>query len=215
MQNCLRPNQVAEYQLEEQSLIEKLKQPETDKGVANGQLRRLRNQLEKQSPKEVVGKAKDAMIKENEGLLETILDGMPSQEEMRKNPPGAVGKHRSWERRVKKDLIRWKNNELRLNVGSDDSDICNLERHRPKKSSLNMDNAQIPGQQYYFPPGAIPLSNVMSDTDKATMSAENMKTRDRLIKQAIKENDTDMAKFLGVDLKELKKPPKAEPESIL
>ncbi len=210
MQNCLRPNQVNEYKAEERDLIEKLKQPETDKGAANGQLMRLRRSLENQTPKEVLGKAKDAMLKENKELLSSILDGMPSQEEMRKNPPGAVGKHRMWDKRTKEDVIRWKNNELRLNAGSEDPDICNLERHRPKKSSLSMDNAQIPGTDYYFPNGPVPLQNVMSDEDKES----NADTRTKLVAQAIKDNDTQLAKFLGVDLKELKKPPK-DPESIL
>ena len=211
MQNLLRPNQVADSKLEEQMLVERLKQPDVDRGAVSGQLRRLRDQLETQTPQEVTGKAEDAMVKETDGLLEKILIGMPSQEEMRKSPPGAVDKHMKWERRNKENITRWKNNRLRLNAGSEETEIANLERFRPRASTLSMDNAQIPGQQYYFPPGEIPIQNLMSEKDKEALSA----TRVKLVAQAIKDNDAPLAKFLGIDLKELKKPPKAEPESIL
>jgi hypothetical protein len=34
---------------------------------------------------------------------------MPSQEEMRKAPPGAVDKHMGWEKRNKPKIAEWKN----------------------------------------------------------------------------------------------------------
>jgi hypothetical protein len=78
---------------------------------------------------------------------------MPSQEEMRKSPPGAIGKHMRWEKQNKKNLEEWKNLKLRLNHEDTDPDVANFERFRPtSSSSLNMDNAHIPGNQYFLPP---------------------------------------------------------------
>ena len=91
------------------------------------------------------------MVVRSKDLLGDILQGMPSQEEMRKSPPGAVDKHRQWERRNKTKILEWKNLQLRLNAGSGDRDVANLERHRPTASSLNMDSAFIPGKQFYMP----------------------------------------------------------------
>lgn len=151
----LRPNQIAEYETTEESLEQKLTGPHSkyiqDKGAVRGQLKRLRHALETQRPQSPVGEEKDAMVKENKALLDEILVGMPSQEEMRKCPPGAIDKHRVWEKRNKQKILRWKNNQLRLNAGTDQIDIANLELHRPKKSSLNMDNAVISGDDYFLP----------------------------------------------------------------
>jgi len=207
MQNLLRPTQIAEAEIEKGSLERKLREPGVDKGAVNGQLRRLNTQLEKQSPKAVTGKAEESLVKETKGLLEQILVGMPSQEEMRKNPPGAVDKHMQWEKRNKEKIIRWKNNQLRLNVGESSVDIANLEKHRPRKSSLNMDNAQIPGKDIFLPPGNVALHNIMSDEDKAFQADFNSK----LIAKAVKEGDAEMARFLGINLADFND----EPVSIL
>jgi hypothetical protein len=148
----LRPNQIAEYEHTEKSLERKLKNKYIeDKAAVRGQLRRLRSNLEKQRPIEPIGEEKDAMVKETDTLLEEIKIGMPSQEEMRKCPPGAIDKHRIWERRNKAKIQQWKNNQLRLNAGSDAVDIANLEVYRPTKNSLNMDNAFIKGEDYHLP----------------------------------------------------------------
>jgi len=223
MQNLLRPTQITEAESERKSLEYKLSQPGVDKGAINGQLRRLNVQLEKQSPKMPTGEAKDAMVEETSDLLEKILVGMPSQEEMRKNPPGAVDKHMQWEKRNKKDIIRWKNNQLRLNEGDDNTEIANLEKFRPSRSTLNMDNAQIPGNDIHLPPGKVALHNVMSDEDKAFQADFTSK----LIAKAIQDQDSDMAKFLGINLADFPEPEpkksepkkssskKSDPESII
>jgi hypothetical protein len=88
---------------------------------------------------------------------------MPSFMEMRRNPPGAVGKNIEWLRRIKKQvhdgsdrygrsaLERWKNIRLALHRGSDDPDIASIERLRPTGSTLNMENAQIEGAVFSAP----------------------------------------------------------------
>jgi len=152
MTNLLRPNQREEMQSEKKVLENKMKNPYIhDKGAVNTQLRKLSNQLETQVPKPYNPNEVDSMVKKEKDLREKILNGMPSQEEMRKSPPGAVGKHMAWEKRNKGKLLAWKETRLRLEPESTDPDIANFERYRPVTNSLNMDNAHIPGKQYYLP----------------------------------------------------------------
>jgi len=84
------------------------------------QIRRLDTSLNAQTPKAFVGAEVDAAVQMERELRERILQGMPSQEEMRKSPPGAVDKHIEWEKRNKTDLLKWKNLKLRLNAGNPD-----------------------------------------------------------------------------------------------
>ena len=152
MENLLRPHQREEMLSEQKVLQNKLHNPYIqDKGAVNTQLRRINKQLETQTPKPFAIHEVDSMVKRERELRETILCGMPSQEEMRKAPPGAIGKHTEWEKRNKAKLNEWKNIRLRLDPESHDPDIANFERYRPTQSSLNMENAQIPGKQYYLP----------------------------------------------------------------
>lgn len=153
MSNLLRPNQIADYERDRDSLQEKLGNKHIqDKKAVKHQLTRLEKNLEQQSPQEIPASERDAVVKETNELLEDIVTGMPSQEEMRKSPPGAVDKHRVWEKRNKEKILKWKENQLRLNVGTDEVDVANIEKYRPVKSSLNMDNALIPGQDIHIPP---------------------------------------------------------------
>jgi hypothetical protein len=71
---------------------------------------------------------------------------------MRRKPPGAVGKHMAFEKAFKAKILRWKNIRRILNKGNDDPDISNLELYRGTKSTLNMDNAEIPGKEFFIPP---------------------------------------------------------------
>lgn len=152
MTNLLRPNQIDEMRGERESLSAALQNPHVqDKGTVVRQLRKLEHQLETQTPRPYQGKEIDAAVVREKELREQLLVGMPSQEEMRKSPPGAVGKHMDWEKRNKRKLMEWKAIQLRLNHESKDPDIANFERFRPTRSTLNMDNAHIPGQTYFMP----------------------------------------------------------------
>lgn len=153
----LRPQQLADAQDERASLDRKLRNPNIqDKGEVSRQLRRLDTTLAAQTPKAFVGVEKDAAVKMEAELRDKWQTGMPSQEEMRKNPVGAVDKHIAWEKRNKEDVLRWKNLQLRLNVGNPDSSVTNIEQYRPKTSSLNMDGAQIGGKMIFLPDGGKP-----------------------------------------------------------
>lgn len=148
----LRPNQIAEYEGTKNSLEAKLNNPRIqDKASVRRQLNRVEREFDRQRPKEYADADKDKAARRGAELLEKITHGMPSQEEMRKCPPGAINKHREWESSNKADIQEWKGIQLRLNAGTDDPDVANLEKFRPTRSSLNMDNAMIPGSQTYLP----------------------------------------------------------------
>lgn len=165
MDNLLRPHQVKDEIDIRHQLENKLGNPHIQhKEMVSGQLNRLNKRLDQQTPQPVVAAEKDAMIKTNAALLETITDGMLSAEEMRKCPPGAIDAHRAWENKNKKNIIQWKNTQLRLNTGCDDIDIANIEKYRPKMSRMNLDNAVIPGQSIHIPSTVGP-AKVISDEE--------------------------------------------------
>ena len=149
----LRPDQVVAAADEIKSLEAKLTNPLIqDKGEVRKQLVRARKACDEQTPKAPESSEEEGkLVRREKELLGKILEGMPSQEEMRKAPPGAVDKHMRWERANKLRILEWKNIRLRLSAGTSDRDIANLEVHRPKGSSLNMDNAMIPGRQFFMP----------------------------------------------------------------
>lgn len=151
--SLLRPHQREEMVAERETLERKLINPNIeDKGTVRRQMQQLDRQLETQTPKPFTEKEIDSAVKLEGELREQILTGMPSQEEMRKCPPGAIDKHRQWEKRNKAKLVEWKNLMLRLNAGTEDRDVANFEKYRPVTSNLNMDNAVIQGKQYFMPP---------------------------------------------------------------
>lgn len=148
----LRPDQVTSAKDEIKSLEAKLTNKHIeDKAEVQRQLRRARQDFESQVPTLPGGDEAGKMERRAKELLNDILVGMPSQEEMRKAPPGAVNKHLAWETRNKAKILEWKHCMLRLTAGSNDRDAANLEKYRPTGSTLNMDNAQIPGKQFFMP----------------------------------------------------------------
>lgn len=104
---------------------------EGDVTEVKARVKRLDRQLQEQSPTELSGAQKDLLKKELQAIEEKILPGMPTKEEMRKNPAGMVGRHMRWERTHKKDILRWKNGMQMLEPDNADPDLSNLERIRP------------------------------------------------------------------------------------
>ena len=149
----LRPAQLDEMRNQVKSAEAKLSDPRIeDKGEARKQLIRTRRTLEEQTPRPPVDAAEEGrMVAREKQLREELLAGMPSQEEMRKAPPGAVDKHMGWEKRNKPNILEWKNLRLRLMPG--EREAANLERYRPSASSLSMDNAVVQGKNIYIPEG--------------------------------------------------------------
>ena len=179
--NYLRPSQVQEMQQERQTLERKLVSPHIqDKGAVRRQLQHLQRSFEQQTPKPVSAAERDRLVSREVELRELIKRGMPSQEEMRKCPPGATDKHISWERRNKRRLTEWKNIVLRLNLGSDERDVANFEKFRPVGSTLNMDNALVVGKHYFLPPEGAGLPVVFSDEQMAFLRQLNPVLADSL-----------------------------------
>ena len=147
----LRPAQLEEAKSQVKIAEAKLSIPAIqDKGEARKQLIRGRQTLEAQTPRPPVDAAEEGrMVARSKQLLDQVLAGMPSQEEMRKAPPGAVDKHMGWEKRNKPAILEWKNLQLRLRPG--EREAANLERHRPVSSTLSMDNAVVQGKNIYIP----------------------------------------------------------------
>jgi hypothetical protein len=127
-----------------------------DVAEARSRAKRLKKQLHDYSPNETTGGLKDKLAARAKVLEDRITAGMPSQEEMRKNPAGMVGRHMRWEKANKKDILEWKNIQIMLEPDSSDPDIANFERLRPsgEMDRLRTD-AQIGGHMTY---GNIPES---------------------------------------------------------
>ncbi|MGH9876794.1 MAG: hypothetical protein ACRD5H_04095 [Nitrososphaerales archaeon] len=133
--------------------------------------RDLKQELAKCSPPELTGEAKDALNVRRHVLEENIRVGMPTHEQMRRNPVGAVDQHRKWERRVKNNILEWKNIRRALEPTSDDRDLANVEMLRPSGLPTNgastfMADAQIPGHFAMTPQAKVnwPLGEPKVDT---------------------------------------------------
>jgi hypothetical protein len=151
----LAERQIKEWKGELQNLEGMLADPKSrleDRGEVTQRLGRIKKALATESPPDTTPAQRDALAREEQALREEIVPCMPSQEEMRKCPPGAIGKHQAFERKFKSKIIRWKNIRRILNKGNDDPDISNLEMFRGKQSTLNMDNALIPGKDHFPSP---------------------------------------------------------------
>jgi hypothetical protein len=140
----------------------------------------LRVDLEKNEPRAYETAQLDAATKREAQLLRDITEGMPTQAEMRRSPPGSVDKHLGWEAVNKAKIMEWKNIRRRLQVSGDAEtreavDASNLEKYRPAGgvSELSMDNAAIPGKSIHLPPN-IEIKNVMSDADRLAAKLETL-----------------------------------------
>lgn len=176
MKQYLRENQIQEMQREKRFLeatladpMARLPGPKGDTlnvGILQKQLSSLTRDLDTQTPHDMNADERDKVGKRSAELKKQIIDGkqgMPSFAEMRKNPSGAVGKHINFEgkpwdagdgsgsRSNKVRILEWKNCQRLLNKGNEDPDIANINQFRPHASTLNFDDAQIPGRDYDIP----------------------------------------------------------------
>ena len=112
--------------------------------------RDLKRELAKCTPPVLTGEQKDALNVRRKELETDIRVGMPTQEQMRRNPVGAVDQHRRWERRTGSAILEWKNIRRALEPDSEDRDLANVEILRSSSLPTNgtstfMADAQIPG----------------------------------------------------------------------
>jgi hypothetical protein len=123
-----------------------------DRSEVTRQLQRIKRDLSSQAPPVATPHQNDDLDRARKDLLQEILVGMPSKMEMRKCPSGAIGKHSKWEKRNKKNIIQYRNIMRILNRDNEDTEVASLELHRPTVSTLNMDDAMIPGTNYFLSP---------------------------------------------------------------
>ncbi len=182
--NLLRPQQVADNKAVIARIEHSMTQPQhQDKVVATRQLRTLRESLDRFTPREYSSRSIDEAVRTEAELRGKILEGMPTQEEMRRCPPGAVDKHRQWESRNKENIQNWKHVQLRLNAGSENQDVANIEQLRPRGGSgeMSMDSAVVPVQTaYHLPPAGTPQGTVFSDAETAQIAGLDPETANQL-----------------------------------
>ena len=182
--SVLHPRQVAELTESRAKLREMLNQPDfitgqlQDGGAMIDKQLRATDKLLAQAPQPYEPDEIDAAVKLETELRADWLEGMPTQAEMRRNVSGAVDKNMAWNGRNKDKVLAWKTIRRRLHASgisdhglAEENDISNIEMFRPVGGAqeLNMDNAQIPGQQYHFPPGGIARAEVMSDAQSEAL----------------------------------------------
>ncbi len=187
-ESVLHPRQVAELKEAKAGLAEMLNAPSyirnqlADSGAGvQRQMCDVDNML-KQAPEPIPPDQIDAAVKTEKLLREKWLEGMPTQAEMRRNPPGAVDKNMSWQKKTKTAVAQWKRLRRELHAAgisehhlADEGDVSNIEMYRPRGGSgeMGMDNAQIPGKDYHLPPPGAGSVAVMSDKDKAVLEENN------------------------------------------
>jgi hypothetical protein len=181
----MRPRQVEAEQEEIDNISRTLTAPPhiraqiEDIGEYHRRAKALRKSLDVQSPRAYEGLEVDRAKAREKQLRESMRESMPTAAEMRKNPPGAVGKHMAWEKNHKANLLEWQNIRLRLLASGaldNDHDVANFEAYRPVGGSqeLSMDNAQIPGKQFHFPPGGVGDTVVLSSDDLDFLRAHEL-----------------------------------------
>jgi hypothetical protein len=178
----LRKDQVEDMESDREAAVQKIRSPhfQGDKGAVSEQLRALEHQLESQRPRPYGSAEIDGAIKREVELREQIRVGMLSQEEMRKCPPGAVDRHRAWEKRNMGRIEEWQNIQRRLTCESDERESASIETFRPTANTMNLDNALIPGRQFYLPPVGAAAPVTFSDQQIAVLRALNPAIADML-----------------------------------
>ena len=180
-QNVLHPRQVQEISERKAQLKEILNAPPHIRGQLQDNGKMIHQQMKEaeslmgQAAKPFSDDELSEAVKTEETLRESWLEGMPTQAEMRKNPPGAVDKNINWEKRKKQEVLQWKNLCRRLHasgVDASDNDVSNIEMYRPSGGSgeMSMDNAQITGKQWNIPSFDSGLPVVFTDNDKEALS---------------------------------------------
>lgn len=149
----LRPYQIEEHE-RTRDQMQSVLQDRTAAGKRDARvtLQKTEAALAEGTPQPVPIEERDAVEAEISELAGTIQHGMLSDEEMRRNPFGSVGRHVDWEKRNKWNIARYKELMLRTHIGSDDPDVASIERLRPATANVNYDNAQIPRDRVFsFP----------------------------------------------------------------
>lgn len=150
----LRPREIASLNDDKKVQLENLQSgdPRIDKVQCVKNLKKIDKMLE-QAPPDLTPVQKDKVAKKIKELEEDIKVGMVSHEDMRKNPDGAVDQNMAWLSQKKAKVFAWQNLLAAQHKGIDQrmaNDLFNVDRLRPRTSTLNLESAQIPGTNFYF-----------------------------------------------------------------
>ena len=152
----LKQPQIQELQEEKEQITQTLapSNPFRNKiskpNLLHARARSIDKQLEEYAPELLPGEEKDKLAKLETDLRDAWMTGMPTEEEMRKNPAGMVDRHRKWEKANKGIIMKWKNVRRQLEPDSDDPDLANIERFRPNGVMDRLvSDAQISGAMNY------------------------------------------------------------------
>ena len=153
----LRHHEIEEFENEKRVLENTLRSRDVqDRGNITRHVQKIDEQIAAQGPPDLTGEDRDRIVRECQEIEGRLIPMMPSDEEMRRNPPGVVGRHMRFQKASKSteffpegDIFRWKDNQLALNKGDEDPDVANFERMRPMHNMGSMEGAQIPGTQYH------------------------------------------------------------------
>lgn len=194
--NLLRPQQAQELLTEKKDLERQLGDPFIrpklqDVGAMRKRLHQLTGQLDKYLPRPVTDPIeRDRLAKRAEELTEEVRGAMLSQEEMRKNPPGATDHEVRFQRTMKPKVIELKNALLRLQADDSDPslwdrDVANLEKIRPiGPVGRYRNDAQITGK---FAMSGVP-------EEKFTAIFPDSPTCDTALKQVVRRGMSEEAR---------------------
>ena len=159
-----------------------------DKQKVVDEVRAIDATLLRDAPQPIETERLDEAVALEAELRANWLDGMPSQEEMRRNMAGSTDKHRLWDKRKKTDVLKWKHLRRRLHASGisdfgldDEADVSNVEKFRPRGTMGDLTDAQIPQKSVMKlpPPGAAPVA-VMSGDQKAALADEAPNVLERM-----------------------------------
>lgn len=176
----LRPHQEADLDAEIRRVEAQLHMPphlrnRLDQGQQRKESARLKRDRERLTPRAFAGPELDQAIKLERAMREKLTAGMLTQEDMRRNPPGAADRLRAWERENKRTHALWQNLRLKLRASGEtfgglDTDIANLEVYRPSgmNRSMDMQGAQINRPDWHIPANVSPAT-VFSDAEERAL----------------------------------------------
>jgi len=139
----MRTHQIEEAESQIQTLRGALQNPHVqEKAAVAKRLRAAEGDYDRRMPPDLNPQERDRLVKRERELREHWSDPgiMPTAEEMRKRPPGAIDKHITWDRKCKASVLEWKQIQILLHKGDEARDIANIEMHRPRTNTLAMDN---------------------------------------------------------------------------
>lgn len=197
----LKLNQIEEMQEERNRLSNTLRAPPhlrnaiQDASTMIATLKRLEKSLERDTARPYEGAKLDAAVRREKELREKFMQGMPTAQEMRRQPPGAVEKYMKWEGANKRDIGEWKNIRRRLLASGavpsevSDTSIANIEMYRPTGTAgeLPMDGAAIPQTRTYYGLGG--RSTIFTEDELALLEKMAPKLRDAIATLSATERD--------------------------